>query len=133
MSTVFGDTSFYVALLNPADIWHPKARAISDELDSRVVLTEYVLAELGSALSRRKDRALFVEVIRRLENDDETEIVPASCELFHRGLSLFARRSDKEWSLIDCISFTVMKQRRITTALTADHHFRQAGYTILLD
>ena len=132
MSTVFGDTSFYLALLSPGDVWHDKANSVSEELEARVVVTEYVLAELGSALSGRKDRHLFVDLIKRLEGDDQTEIVPASRELFHSRLAQFARRGDKEWSLIDCISFTVMKQRRITTALTADHHFRQAGFSIVL-
>jgi predicted nucleic acid-binding protein len=45
---------------------------------------------------------------------------------------LFARRGDKEWSLIDCISFEVMKQRKLTNALTADRHFAQAGLKPLL-
>jgi hypothetical protein len=34
-----------------------------------------------------------------------------------RGLALFARRADKEWSLIDCISFEIMKQRKIRDAV----------------
>jgi predicted nucleic acid-binding protein len=51
---------------------------------------------------------------------------------FDLGLSLFSRRTDKEWSLTDCISFAVMQQRNITDALTTDHHFKQAGYTALL-
>ena len=57
---------------------------------------------------RTKIVHLFVDLIRRLAGDDQTEIVQASRELFHRGLAQFALRGDKEWSLIDCISFTVM-------------------------
>jgi predicted nucleic acid-binding protein len=45
---------------------------------------------------------------------------------------LFAARSDKEWSLTDCISFVLMQQEQISEALTADHHFEQAGYLALL-
>lgn len=39
---------------------------------------------------------------------------------------------DKDWSLTDCISFVVMEQHGISEALTADHHFEQAGFTVLL-
>jgi predicted nucleic acid-binding protein len=61
-----------------------------------------------------------------------TDFVPASGELFQRGLALFDKRPHKKWSLVDCISFVVMKQRRLTDALTTNHHFEQAGFQVLL-
>ncbi|MBA3483059.1 MAG: type II toxin-antitoxin system VapC family toxin [Pirellulales bacterium] len=60
------------------------------------------------------------------------EIVPASAGLFNQGMVLFDSRADKEWSLTDCTSFVIMQERKITDALTADHHFAQAGFTALL-
>jgi predicted nucleic acid-binding protein len=45
---------------------------------------------------------------------------------------LFAERTDKEWSLVDCASFVVMRQRGILEAFTTDHHFEQAGFVCLL-
>jgi uncharacterized protein len=59
-------------------------------------------------------------------------IVSASKALFRQGLSLFADRPDKAWSLVDCISFVVMKQRRLSEALSTDNHFAQAGFKVLL-
>ena len=52
--------------------------------------------------------------------------------MFERGLDLFVNRPDKEWSLTDCISFVVMREHGLTEALTADHHFEQAGFVRLL-
>ena len=49
-----------------------------------------------------------------------------------RGVALFAQRPDKEWSLTDCISFVVMREHGLSDALTADHHFEQAGFVPLL-
>ncbi|MEZ4571694.1 MAG: hypothetical protein R2849_15445 [Thermomicrobiales bacterium] len=48
------------------------------------------------------------------------------------GYTLFARNTDKSWTLVDCISFVVMQERGITEALTADRHFVQAGFRALL-
>ncbi|MHB8900647.1 MAG: hypothetical protein ACYC6Y_18000 [Thermoguttaceae bacterium] len=37
-----------------------------------------------------------------------------------------------ELGLTDCISFIIMREYGLTDALTADHHFEQAGFTVLL-
>jgi hypothetical protein len=47
-------------------------------------------------------------------------------------LSLYLQRRDKDWSLTDCISFAAMQEEGLTEALTGDHHFEQAGFTVLL-
>jgi len=70
--------------------------------------------------------------VRDLESDPSVQIVPASQVLFAAGFDLFARRPDKDWSLVDCISFMVMKKRRLNEALTTDQHFVQAGFRALL-
>ena len=45
---------------------------------------------------------------------------------------MYRARTDKEWGLTDCISFVLMKNEGISEALTADIHFRQAGFTAIL-
>jgi len=52
--------------------------------------------------------------------------------LFADGFGLYQGRPDKEWGLVDCVTFVVMKKRGITEALTADEHFEQAGFQALL-
>jgi predicted nucleic acid-binding protein len=132
MKPVFADTSYYVALLGPRDRWHPRAVELSNNLLGRVVVTEYVLVEVAGMLCRGEDREAYLTLLRDLDSDTLTQIVPASKALFRQGVALFASRADKEWSLVDCISFVVMKQRRLTDALTADRHFQQAGFKALL-
>jgi len=73
-----------------------------------------------------------VNLVRDLQSDPSVRIVPASQALFQRGFDLFSDRPDKDWSLVDCISFVVMKQQRLKDALTTDHHFVQAGFRALL-
>ena len=132
MKPVFADTSFYVALLNSADDRHQEAKAWGESYFGAVVVTEYVLIELGNFFCRQDNRSLFVEFLPSLLADPDTIIVPAATDLFQRGFSLYANRPDKDWSLTDCVSFVVMKQRKLTEALTTDHHFRQAGFKVLM-
>ena len=132
MTPVFGDSWYYMALLNRRDAGHETACGWSAANARPVVLTDFVLIEVANAFSRGKAREQFLELVALLRSDANSTVVPASGELVERGLELFAERPDKDWSLTDCISFVVMRDRGITDALTADHHFEQAGFTILL-
>ncbi len=132
MKPVFADTSYYLALVNPNDPRHELAMERGDSVLGRMFVTEHVLVELGSALSHGSDRFVFLQLLQELQSDNSIIIIPASDALFHEGVALFADRRDKDWSLVDCISFVVMKQRRLNEALTTDRHFVQAGFRALL-
>lgn len=132
MTPVFADTSYFLALVNSNDPGHELASELGNDLLGQMFVTDYVLVELGSALSRGGDRRVFLELLERLAEDDSTTVIPASDVLFREGVALFAGRPDKDWSLVDCISFVVMKQRRLKQALTTDRHFAQAGFRALL-
>lgn len=60
-------------------------------------------------------------------------ILPIADELYRSAFDLFSARTDKEWGLVDCVSFVVMRNRGMTQALTADEHFSQVGYQALLN
>jgi predicted nucleic acid-binding protein len=51
---------------------------------------------------------------------------------FAQTLRFFNKHEDKDWSFTDCFSFLLMKEQKITQALTKDEHFRQAGFRPLL-
>ncbi len=132
MRPVFADTSYYLALVNSTDPFHELAVDWAENFLGRTFVTEYILVELGSALSRGSDRLVYLELLERLESDGSTTIIPASESLFRQGVALFGSRPDKDWSLVDCISMVVMRQRRLQEALTTDRHFVQAGFRALL-
>jgi predicted nucleic acid-binding protein len=132
---IFLDASHPIALLWTADQHHRAAARIAAELKAKpvpLITTRAVLLEIGNALAKPHVRRLAAELLASLDADGRTEIVPVDEALFFRGLELFRNRPDKAWSLTDCISFTVMKERGLTQALTSDQHFEQAGFTALL-
>ncbi|HEY3322658.1 MAG TPA: hypothetical protein VGP72_19540 [Planctomycetota bacterium] len=45
---------------------------------------------------------------------------------------LIERRTDKDYSLCDAVSFLLMQQNVETEALTTDQHFEQEGFVRLL-
>jgi predicted nucleic acid-binding protein len=132
MRQVFADTSFYQALLNPRDQWHATALHVSKTFRGRVMTSEYVLCELGALMSCGDLRRLYVDLVHTLQAAPHVEVIAASHELFEAGLDVFSSRPDKEWSLTDCISFTLMRRHGITEAFASDRHFEQAGFRSLL-
>ena len=132
MKARFADTSFYVALLNEADAGHEKALETGGSWRGPIVTTEYVLGELGNCLAAWGAREAFVSFMRQMETDGQTRIVWATEQLFRDGLELYAKYWDKEWSMTDCISFVLMQREGLVEALTADHHFDQAGFVALM-
>ena len=59
MTAVFADTVYFLALVNRKDQAHQKSVAFSRGTDRPLVTTEWVLMEVGDALCRGKDRAVF--------------------------------------------------------------------------
>ncbi len=132
MKAVFADTPFYVSLANTHDVNHAIALSLAETIDGPTITTEYVLVELGNWLSRAGDRLAFLTLMDQISVDQDVTVLGGSGDLFARGVHLFRQRPDKDWYLTDCISFVVMQEQQLTEALTADHHFEQAGFTILL-
>ena len=132
---LFMDASYAIALVSPRDRHHGHASVISREIETRriqIVTTRAVTLEVGNALSRPALRSRGLALLDSLEGDPLIEVAPLSEELYERGRSFFLRHRDKDWGLTDCISFVVMRERGLTDALTADGHFRQAGFRPLL-
>ncbi len=132
MTPVFADTYFFLALINPRDTAHPRAVAAANSRRGPLLTTAWVLTEVADGLARTPDRHLVAKIIADLDQEPRDIVVPASQDLFDRGLRLYLARSDKHWSLTDCISFVVMEEFHVQEALTADHHFEQAGFVPLL-
>lgn len=135
MIEVFLDTSFAIALSSLTDRNHVRAIQLANELEAnrtRLVTTQAILLEIGNALSKQKYRMAAIQLLESLEADSTVEVVLLTKDLYKAALNLFKQREDKEWGLVDCISFIVMQNREITDALTADNHFHQAGFRALL-
>jgi predicted nucleic acid-binding protein len=84
--------------------------------------------ELADALSAPTARATAVAFLQAVRADPFFEVVGCDPAVYRAGFDLFAARPDKAWSLTDSISFAVKTARGLTDALTADHHFEQAGF-----
>lgn len=96
-----------------------------------MVTTAWVLAEVADAFASTHLREVVPAFLDELRSDPDCTIIEPTMTQFDLGMKLYEKRNDKQWSLTDCISFHIMKEMDIHSALTGDHHFAQAGFEAL--
>jgi len=135
MKRVFLDTAYFIALAVKDDQHHGAALRLARQLDvpeTELVTTRAIVLEIGNSLRKPRYRRNACEIFDLLENDGRVRMVELEPRLLQSAAKLFCSRPDKEWSLSDCVSFSVMHEWQISEALTTDVHFEQAGFKALL-
>jgi uncharacterized protein len=125
---IFLDTGYLIALIRKKDACHAVALQAAASYIGPFLTTDLILVELANSLSKPPYRKTVVAVIEKIRADSKTAVVPLTSKGMSKAFSLFKSREDKTWSMVDCFSFEVMKEKRIKQALTFDDHFRQAGF-----
>ncbi len=134
---IFVDTSGWACYLDRRQPFHAEAVTfLQDEWRQlhQVLTTSHVLAELTALLISplripRPDQIGFLASIR---NNPFVDVAFIDQRLDSAGWALWEARPDKNWTLVDCTSMSVMQEHQLNTALTTDHHFEQAGFVRLL-
>lgn len=87
---------------------------------------------MALANARRLPRVAALTFIVDLVENSDIQTVWAHEALYREAMALLLAREDKTYSLCDAVSFVLMRQRRLTEALTTDRHFGQEGFQRLL-
>jgi len=127
---VFVDTSGIVALLWARDTHHRDAAATWKALvakRARFVTTDLILAEAVALTRARAGYELSVQARDRLTGPP-FDLVYADEDLVREAFRLYRKYSDHELSLCDCVSFAVMRARRMTHAFAYDSDFEAVGF-----
>lgn len=129
------DTSALVALTRRKDRYHAKARPIAEAyraaggrfVGTTLVLGEtyrHVLYQLGPERAREYAAALL--------DDPAYEWLDATVALVRDALrNRLDRFRDQRFSLVDAVSFEVMRREKITHAFAFGRHFEVAGFKLL--
>jgi predicted nucleic acid-binding protein len=126
---VFIDTSAFLAVLDAGDANHAAAKALWEKMITAgdvLLCHNYILVETSALASRR----LGIEAVRAFESDIvpilRIEWVTRNIHNAAVGALLVAAR--RTLSLVDCVSFEVMRRSEIQTVFAFDRHFREYGY-----
>jgi predicted nucleic acid-binding protein len=128
--SVFVDTSFFVALLDDDDDVHGDAvvhwqRVAEERLP--VLTSNYVVVEAGAVLQRRLGVPAMREFMRQILEPVALEWVTREDHEHAVEALLVADR--RNLSLVDCVSFEVMRRLDIRECLAFDQPFAEQGFS----
>lgn len=130
MNAVFADTSGLVSPLSTTDDNHARAKRAFGNLRARqalLVSTSYVLVETYALVGRR----LGLDAVRSFRADFAPliDVVWVDETLHNAGVDLLLDRRKRLISLVDAVSFMVMRQRSVAEAFAIDPHFEQERFS----
>ncbi|MBN1221793.1 MAG: PIN domain-containing protein [Candidatus Aminicenantes bacterium] len=128
---IFIDTSAFLAVLDESDAHHRTAKPFWKTIISgkdTLLCHNYILIETSALVSRRLGR----EALRVFEQDivPILRIIWVTEEVHFAavGAQLVADRGGL--SLVDCVSFEIMRRTGVRKAFAFDRHFRDYGYDL---
>lgn len=136
MKKIFVDASALIAIANRSDQRHQQALALfgtAYEDGVKLFTTDYVLDEFLTYM--RCTQKVPVKTIAEFLGGilaSEIEMFGITRELFNAAFDLMVKYGDHCFSFTDCVSFEVMKELKITDALSSDQHFTIAGFNKLI-
>jgi predicted nucleic acid-binding protein len=128
--SVFVDTSFFIALLDDDEDRHCEAVAhwrwaATERLC--VVTSNYVVLEACAVLQRRLGVPAMRKVVRQILEPVAVEWVTRDDH--ERAVEALLVADRQRLSLVDCVSFEVMRRLDVQECLAFDRHFAEQGFS----
>lgn len=128
--TTFVDTSAFIAFLDAEDPSHAGCRrawtAAASDGDG-LVASDYVVVETLAVAQRRWGLGAVRTLVQ--EFLPLVEVLGVTTEDHDAALTMLLAADRRRLSLVDCVSFTVMRRQGIRFYLGSDPHFEEQGFT----
>lgn len=131
---VFVDTGAWIALAVTSDPYHAKARDLWQDLAAtrgRLVTSVPIVIETFTFLDRNASRSVAVAWRDQATSLPRLQLVECSLADLTKAWTWLESAKFKRLSVVDATSFVLMQKLRIRAAFAYDHHFAQAGFTVL--
>ena len=136
MKTVFVDTGAWIALAVRQDQLHFSAAAHARRLAlarTPLLATNYVMLETYTYIRYHYDhqKALaFDTIIQNLIQMGRLMIAWVTEDVHGRALDIFRKYDDQVFSVADCASFVIARDRKIREVFGFDRHFLTMGFIL---
>jgi predicted nucleic acid-binding protein len=134
VKALFVDTAGWLACADSADPDHARSCAARDaalEAGQTLITTDFVVDETLTIIRQRLGLDSAEAWWQQVDRSSRLRWERVDSDRFEKGRHLFFQYHDKDFSFTDCTSFAIMREVRLTHALTTDRHFRQMGFQLV--
>ncbi|MBA7687069.1 23S rRNA-specific endonuclease VapC20 [subsurface metagenome] len=127
----FIDTSAFYALIDADDRYHEEAKKEWIKMLNKLyelVCSNYVVLETFALIQSR----IGINAVRSFEEDilPVVKIEWVDADVHHAGVSALLTASRRDLSLVDCVSFDLMRRHGLQHVFAFDEHFTEQGFQV---
>ncbi len=130
---IYIDTGAFLARHLSKDQYHLQAKTFWNLIrkqNEKCVTSNFVLDETFTLLGRRAGYSFAAQRAKNIYASESIDVLRPTREDELEAIGFFEKYSDHQLSFTDCISFVLMKSKKIKRVFTFDHHFQLAGFQI---
>ena len=118
---IFVDSSFFIALVDRKDQWHPDAKAILPVLaDEMILISDLIIAESVTIIGRRSGGKAGEQLYHYFM--DNCDLIVMDEKILNGSMSVFLRY-DGTLSVSDAVSVFIMKKKNTERIVSFDSDF----------
>jgi len=118
---LFVDSSFFIAVADRKDQWHPAASAFIPELDGEtIIISDLIIAESVTIIGRRSGGKAGEKLYHYFADNCDPVFIDE--KILKGGMSVFLRY-DGTLSVSDAVSVFIMERENVSRILSFDSDF----------
>ena len=136
MNLVFVDTGAWIAMAVVRDEMHQAAAAYGAHVAQRnlpLLTTNYVLSEAYTRIRYDDGHAkalAFDAIIQEMTRKRHLKVRWVNPAIHTAALAIFRKYTDQDFSVADCASFVVAREKKVREVFGFDKHFVTMGFTL---
>ena len=94
------------------------------------ITSNLIVHETTMLLERKVSRKEAIKFLKVVLKDPDIEIIHADEDIELEGYKTYQKYKDHDYSITDCVSFSIMNKIEITRCFTFDNHFLAMGFNV---
>ena len=122
MRKIFIDSCYLIAVNNPSDSLHTKAKVVAPKIKAkRTIITDYVFLEMVTVLSQKVSRNFANQIGLSILSSNKIELIVIDQPIFFETWQIFTKLKPKNLSFVDCNILAMMRHHKIKKLLSFNH------------